>query len=108
VFYEQYYKLCKTQNVSPSRVALGLNISKTSVTRWKNGAIPNAEILQKIATYFNVSTDYLLGNESFFSISNDIQHDEIISALLNELKDLDDETKKEILDYAKFKNQNNK
>jgi len=62
VFFEQYLLLCSAKGVSPSKAAQDNNISKTSVTRWRTGAIPNAEILQKLALYFDVSTDYLLGN----------------------------------------------
>jgi transcriptional regulator with XRE-family HTH domain len=64
MFYEQYVELCTKLNKSPSGVAQELGISKTSVTRWKNGAIPNSKIINKIADYFEVSTDYIIkGNE---------------------------------------------
>jgi transcriptional regulator with XRE-family HTH domain len=63
MFYDQYLELCAQKGVTPSKAALENGISKTSVTRWKNGAIPNANILEKLSLYFNVSTDYLLGND---------------------------------------------
>lgn len=62
MFYERYLSLCNEKGVSPSKAALVNGISKTSVTRWKDGATPNAEILGSLSKYFNVSTDYLLGN----------------------------------------------
>ena len=34
------------------------------VTNWKNGRIPNGATLQKIADYFSVSVDELLGNDT--------------------------------------------
>lgn len=63
MFYDQYLELCAQKGVTPSKAALENGVSKTSVTRWKNGAIPNATILEKLSLYFNVSTDYLLGKE---------------------------------------------
>ena len=39
VFYDQFVVLCRKNNIMPSRVALLNGISKTSVTRWKNGDI---------------------------------------------------------------------
>jgi transcriptional regulator with XRE-family HTH domain len=63
MFFDRYLELCSQKGITPSRAALENGISKTSVTRWKNGAVPNAVILEKLASYFNVSTDYLLGNE---------------------------------------------
>ena len=61
MFYDQYLYLCNQKGIAPSRVAQDIGVSKTSVSRWKDGATPNAEILAKLADYFNVSTDFLLG-----------------------------------------------
>ena len=63
MFYEQYVMLCARKGVSPSKAALDNGVSKTSVTRWKNGAEPSTEILSKFAEYFDVSVDFLLGKE---------------------------------------------
>lgn len=61
MFYDRYLELCNEKGVSPSKAALSNGISKTSVTRWKDGAVPNPDILSSFASYFNVSIDYLLG-----------------------------------------------
>jgi Predicted transcriptional regulators len=60
VLFEQLSKLCKKNGTTPTRLALDFGLSRSNVTRWKNGGTPSIEILQKIAGYFNVSTDYLL------------------------------------------------
>jgi len=39
--------------------AIGLN--KSNATFWKRGSIPKGDTLQKLADYFGVSVDYLLG-----------------------------------------------
>ena len=38
-----------------------LSLAHGNVTNWNKGAVPKGETLNKIADYFNVSTDYLLG-----------------------------------------------
>lgn len=64
MFYDLYCALCDSKGVSPTRAALDIGISKSLPTSWKNsGTKPKSEILNKIAVYFNVSVDYLLGNE---------------------------------------------
>jgi len=60
VFYDRFTILCAEKGVSPSKAAQDNGISKTSVTRWKSGAVPNADILISLAAYFDVSVDYLL------------------------------------------------
>ncbi|MFU0831564.1 MAG: HTH cro/C1-type domain-containing protein [Oscillospiraceae bacterium] len=84
MFYDQYVKLCSKKGITPSRAAIENGISKTSVTRWKNGAIPNAAILEKLAKYFGVSTDYLLG---YSQEENElVNEDEELTEYLQELK----------------------
>jgi transcriptional regulator with XRE-family HTH domain len=41
-----------------------LNVQKAAVSKYELGrAMPSPDILLKLAKYFNVSTDYLLGND---------------------------------------------
>lgn len=63
VFYEKYLELCQRKNKKPTSVALEIGISRGAVTNWKKGGIPNDITLKKIAEYFNVTINCLLGNE---------------------------------------------
>ena len=45
-------------------LAKKLGVSKQSVSNWENDNIqPSIDMLTKIADFFNISTDYLLGRE---------------------------------------------
>jgi transcriptional regulator with XRE-family HTH domain len=90
VFYDLYSKLCKVKGVSLSKAAESMGLSRTSVVKWKAGSVPTGVTLNKIATYFNVSVDYLLGNDQKEKpAQNNVQvrdeHDNIVV--------LDDETR---------------
>ena len=62
MFWDRFYELCCSKNTKPNPVAKELGISSAVLTKWKNGiSYPNGEFLIKIAKYFNVTTDYLLG-----------------------------------------------
>lgn len=64
MFFDVYRDLCKSRNISPSAAAIEMGINKGTVSIWKNkGTVPQTPQLKKIADYFNVSVDYLLGNE---------------------------------------------
>jgi len=105
VFFEQYLLLCSAKGVSPSKAAQDNNISKTSVTRWRTGAIPNAEILQKLALYFDVSTDYLLGNTDIKNKPAVQENDELsdnIKIIVEKLKQLDKDNLKLADAYLDF------
>lgn len=38
-----------------------LQLSKSAISRWRSGVLPNGEILIKIADFFECSIDYLVG-----------------------------------------------
>lgn len=63
MFWENFYFLCEKNNVKPLQVVKSLEIAHGNITNWKNGRVPSGKNLQKIADYFGVSVDYLLGNE---------------------------------------------
>jgi len=54
--------LSKKQNISIPKLEKELGFSKGSMYNWNKNS-PSIERLQKVADYFNVSTDYLLGKE---------------------------------------------
>ena len=51
--------------INQVELAKRLNVSKQCVSNWENDNIqPSVDMLIKIADFFKVSTDYLLGRES--------------------------------------------
>ena len=50
------------RNINQVEFAKKLGVTKQCVSNWENdNVIPSIEMLCKIADFFNVSTDYLLG-----------------------------------------------
>ncbi len=98
MFYEYFLKLCNKKGVTPSRAALDNGISKTSVTRWKNGAQPNSDIVKRLSVYFSVPTDYLLGSAS---TDDEISQNDIKFALFG-TTDIDDDVLEDVRRYAKY------
>ncbi len=63
MFWERFYGLCLAKGVTPNKVAKELEISSGAITWWKKGErTPYPNTAKKIADYFNVTVDYLLGN----------------------------------------------
>ncbi len=61
MFYDKFLSLCEDVNKKPSVVADEVGINRATVTAWKkNGYAPRQQILEQLATYFDVSLDYLL------------------------------------------------
>lgn len=65
MFYDRFRQLCERKGISCNKAALEIGLSNATPTKWrKTGATPTGETLDRIAKYFGVSTDYLLGKES--------------------------------------------
>lgn len=60
--YEKVKQMADENNVSINKIELHCGFSHNSIGKWANSS-PKCDNLAKIAKYFNVSTDYLLGNE---------------------------------------------
>lgn len=61
MFWENFVKLCNSKNKTPNGVCKELGFSSATATYWKNGSIPRDTAIKKIADYFGVSTDDILG-----------------------------------------------
>lgn len=60
-FYKRIDSLCKATGTSVTALLKSLNISTSKGTAWKNGSIPRADVLQKLATALHTTPAYLLG-----------------------------------------------
>ncbi len=61
-FLERLYLLMKDRDIKKNALCKTLEINGNSFVNWENrGTLPSAEILIKLANYFGVTSDYLLG-----------------------------------------------
>ncbi|WP_246419513.1 helix-turn-helix domain-containing protein [Caproicibacterium amylolyticum] len=108
--YAVFAELLNKNSVTPYRVYKETGVPQSSLSEWKRGnSMPKIDKIQKIADYFGVSVDYLLGNEQKGRASSldekkpeDITLDDFTYAFLDESKELTDENKQKLLEMARF------
>lgn len=61
MFWDYFIEQCEKNHKKPSQVVAEIEIPVGSITAWKRGTEPNTKALKRIADYFCVTTDYLLG-----------------------------------------------
>lgn len=62
LFGDRLKELRKNHKLTQSDIANMFDVTKNAVYSWENGiSQPSIEIITKLAQYFNVTTDYLLG-----------------------------------------------
>lgn len=68
-FGERLKELRKKKNLTQEQLAKTFYLNKSSISRYENDTqIPENELLQNIADYFNVSLDYLVGRTNIVNI----------------------------------------
>ena len=107
MFYDVFCALCAEKGLTPSGAAAKIGFNRASVTVWKtNGTAPKQELLVKIADYFQVSTDYLLGLEQEKTPAGDggreMSSEELKFALWGDCAEISDEDLADVLRYAEF------
>lgn len=102
IFSERIKKCRELLRLSQLEVSKITGISNKSLSRYENGDTePDLETLKRLSKLYKVSIDYLLGKTD-----NPNPAEEDIGsfkfALYGEIKDLSDEEKQEIINYARY------
>lgn len=82
MFFKRFQELCREKGVTKYKVSTDLNIGNSTIYGWEKGQQPTADKLIKLADYFEVSTDYLLGRANDIGI---IQTNANLSKIENKL-----------------------
>ena len=69
MFKEIFIRLCNEKGVAPTAACVEIGLSNATFSCWTETSIPRKATLMRIADYFGVSVDYLLGN-----VQMDLQH----------------------------------
>jgi len=99
MFWENFVSLCEKVGEKPTPLTKKLGFAHGSVTRWKNGSVPNGKTLSVIAEYFGVSTDYLLGKTEERSAPSVSASSEKLQKLNELLKDVPDYQLDSLIDF---------
>jgi len=67
--YETLLNLCKERGITITNLCIEITGSPGNLSTWKRGNI-KADVICKIADYFHISTDYLLGRTDVLTGEN--------------------------------------
>lgn len=80
VLYQRIKELCSRKNISIAKLESELGFGNASIKKWEKTSSPSIDKILKVAKYFDVSIDYLLGRTDIEgSISEIIGDKDIIS-----------------------------
>ena len=107
MFFDIFFDLCKKNGISCKKAAEDIGLSNSITTKWKKtGATPGGDTLNRIAAYFGVSTDYLLGKKTEKASTENgerqMRDEELKFALWGDCTDVSDDDLDDVRRYAAF------
>lgn len=63
MFWNSFVNQCEKIEKSPTVVVEELGFKRSAVTSWKNGALPQVKNRKKIADYFGITVEELMGTK---------------------------------------------
>ena len=77
-------ELCQQKDITITELERNAGIGRSTIRNWATSS-PNSDKLQKVADYFHVTTDYLLGREENLNTLTD-KDEKDIAKTMNKLK----------------------
>lgn len=96
--------LREEKEVSQIELAKAINLGNTTISQWESGKrTPDSQSLLKLAEYFDVSVDYLLGNSDVREIKKNRDLPETVAPYLSDgIRELSPEARKEVMDFIEY------
>lgn len=102
MFFNRFKALCDERNISVYRACTDIGLNRSAVAKWKDGGKPNGTTAGKLAEYFGVTTDYLLGQSESRAPVRTVSDADIKFALFGGDGDITDEMYEEVKKFAAF------
>jgi transcriptional regulator with XRE-family HTH domain len=101
MFGDIFKELRTQKKISQDKIADDLDISQPLIAKWESHqSTPSPEMLDYIADYFDVSTDFLIGrtNDKRYYSSN--EDNKVVNILYSKVKELPEEQQQFILNVT--------
>lgn len=104
MFYDRFEELCARKGVKVGRACAEMGVSRSLAAKWKSTGTerPSAEVLEKMAAYFGMSIDEILGKEKSPGAADASADDQLKFALFNGVEGITDAMLDEVRQFAQM------
>lgn len=102
ILYQRIKDLCAKKGISVSKLESDLGFGNSSIKKWEKVSSPSVDKISKIANYFGVSVDYLLGRTDILNTNLDTIEDEDIISFQRARQKMTDTDRKRMMQILKI------
>lgn len=101
MFWDNFLAECAKKGKSPAVVAEELGFSNSATTCWKNGSLPRMSSRKKIADYFGITVEELMGTKKEPAGMGEL--DDVKKQVVELMDDMSQEEINALFTFLKFK-----
>lgn len=102
IIFTRIKELCAENDITINKLETELGMSQYSIGRWKAATSPTIDKISKIAKYFNVSIDYLVGATDIRTPIDTVMHDQDFVSLQRARERMSDRDKTRMMAMLKI------
>lgn len=102
IIFTRIKELCAENDITVNKLETELGMSQYSIGRWKVATSPTIDKISKIAKYFNVSIDYLVGATDIRTSIDTVMHDQDFVSLQRARERMSDRDKTRMMAMLKI------
>lgn len=97
IVYDRIKELCNRRSITISKLESDLGFGNSSIKKWERTSSPSVDKVIKVANYFDVSCDYLLGQSDIEGSAVDMIEDAEVINLKRAIQKMTPEEKNKMM-----------
>lgn len=102
IVYDRIKELCNRRGITISKLESDLGFGNSSIKKWERTSSPSVDKVIKVANYFDVSCDYLLGRSDIEGSAVDMIEDTEVVNLKRAIQKMTPEEKDKMMQMFKL------
>lgn len=102
VIFSRIKGLCERNEISVTQLESELGLSSGSIGKWRTSVSPSVDKIYKVAKYFGVSLDYLVGASDLETTADQMMEDEDIVSIQRARERLSDRDKDRMMQMIRI------
>lgn len=102
IIFQRIKELCEEKGISVTKLESAVGMSQYSIAKWRGAVSPSTDKILKVAKYFGVSLDYLVGSSDIRTPADELAGDSDIISIQRAREKMSDQEKRDLMDVVRI------